>query len=201
MIKFLTVFLISLFTCQIIFADTIYFKDGNIYENGETKETTEGVWIDGLLFEKSRIDKIEKMPVIKQSVGNVSKDVWRDKLMSFWGWDKKKSVNQNKNFDESIKKRSIDDKIKQRALEEKIRAEEITSNAKRRAAIIKQGEQSVENKKEASFTHPSFGNQKMADIKVSHHTSPGQELVQDANTGEVMTMDEADRRVEQMSSR
>jgi hypothetical protein len=47
------------------FADTVYFKDGRNLNNVETKETEKGLWVGGILFEESKIDKIDKKEIIK----------------------------------------------------------------------------------------------------------------------------------------
>ncbi len=42
-------------------ADTVYFKNGRKLE-GEVKRTSEGLWIEGGLFEEKEIERIEKGP-------------------------------------------------------------------------------------------------------------------------------------------
>ena len=59
------IFFISFLFAQPLFADTVYFKKGKALENVTTSENEKGFWIDGVLFEKQDIDRIEKKPVVK----------------------------------------------------------------------------------------------------------------------------------------
>ena len=59
------IFFIFFVLAQSLFADTVYFKNGKILNNAATKEDEKGIWIEGVLFEKQGIAKIEQKPVVK----------------------------------------------------------------------------------------------------------------------------------------
>jgi len=52
---------------QVCFADIVYFKDGRTYE-GQAEEIEQGVWVDGILFEKDMIDRVEKRRVKRKKI-------------------------------------------------------------------------------------------------------------------------------------
>ena len=71
----LMLFLLTLFFSIVkpTYADTVYFKDGRSLDNAETKETDNGIWINGVLFEKKLINKIETKVVIKAKTAETHK--------------------------------------------------------------------------------------------------------------------------------
>lgn len=87
------IFIISALNVHFSYADTVYFKDGTVFENAETKETGKGIWIEGTLFEKTRIDKIENKPIIKMKFSPPSQKSWWDKTMSYFSSFFKKKNN------------------------------------------------------------------------------------------------------------
>lgn len=145
-------------------ADTAYFKDGRTLENIETKETEEGIWAGGILFEKSRIDKIEKQPVIKQS--SEVKESWLDKIIAYF---KKKEKQESSQKVTSIDAQKFDDRMKKQREEEKREAEIATQESLQRAREINRQEELHKQEMEKN-NKTSFGNQRMAPITVKPKT-------------------------------
>ncbi len=101
-------------------ADVVYFKNGQVYNNAETKETEHGIWIDGVLFERNLISKIEKVPVIKKA------PPFQNKIQSFSKKSQPRIAPPTTGSDTS-------ERIRARIQEEKRQAEEATDSALKRA--------------------------------------------------------------------
>ena len=138
-------------------ADTIYFKNGQQYKNASTKETDQGIWIDGVLFDKKEIDKIEKAAVVKEKVTNVKKTGFTEKVKSVF--DKTKS-----NVATSIKEseNALDNRIKERIFKEKMRAKE--EDAKESQKISNAADN---NRQESSYPYDKDYSSDLSTLKSS----------------------------------
>lgn len=181
---------------QPCFADTIYFNDGRRFDNVEIKETVEGIWVGGILFEKSKIARVEKKEVVK-TASYPPRESWLDKLRAMF---KKKEENPVSN---------IDERIKSRAQVEKEKAQRINQEVKKKAQKIKLKEERAKQQWESepsTFSLPGSDNNRMPDIKPDYHrrssssstnSKPRNPSVADVineDTGERMTTEEFNRR-------
>ena len=106
-----------------IFADTVYFKNGNILNNAVTKKDKKGIWVDGVLFEKSDIDKIEQKSVVKTEPYSQPEGHWKNQKTS------------------SASASDIDARIKKRVEEEKRNNELSAQQTQAKAREAKQQEE------------------------------------------------------------
>jgi len=60
---------LTLFLCSGGTADIVYLKNGQELE-GKTETTSEGVWVDGLLFKNDEIIRVEKKSLIRKNNKN-----------------------------------------------------------------------------------------------------------------------------------
>lgn len=76
--------LITLFvTVPICKADIVQLKNGTTLE-AETKESSEGIWINGILFAKNEVKHIEKKPCSKEYYQKPEKP-WYQDIINFFG--------------------------------------------------------------------------------------------------------------------
>ena len=124
-------------------ADTIYFKNGQQYKNAVVKETDQGYWIDGVLFEKKEIDKIEKAAVVKEKITYAKNKAFTGKIKSVFDKTKSTAASAAKESESELDKR-----IKDRIAKEKMRAkqEEIKKSQKNPNAA-------ANNHQEPSYYH------------------------------------------------
>lgn len=70
--------------CQVGFADILHLKNGNRME-GTVKQTAEGVWFEGMLFQHDEIEKIQKKKMKKPKA---DKGSWFSNVMSGFSGNK-----------------------------------------------------------------------------------------------------------------
>ena len=143
MLKIITFIFSCLLIARISYADTVYLKDGRVYGNAQTQETAQGIWIDGVLFKKNLINKIDKARVVKE---NPSQKVsWQDRIKSLF------TKSPSKKASSSAQQSDIDKRIRERIEREKVRAREQTDDALRRS---QQADKKAEDYKLPSYTIP-----------------------------------------------